>query len=109
MDNFEADLITICDEDGNEFDFEILDILEFENNNYFILLPVEEEEDEDENGAYYILREEIDENGESDLIARSNTFATRNRVLDILPTDIEVSLLGTLSQIFKTKLFKQIL
>lgn len=69
MDNFEADLITICDEDGNEFDFEILDILEFENNNYFILLPVEEEEDEDENGAYYILREEIDENGESDLIA----------------------------------------
>ena len=68
MDNYEPDLITISDEDGNEFDCEILDEIEYEEENYLILLPVEEDEDEDENGAYYIFKEEFDENGESELV-----------------------------------------
>ena len=58
MDNFEADLLTLTDEDGVEMEFQILDSIDHEGNRYLALLPTEEADDEDENGSYYILREE---------------------------------------------------
>lgn len=39
-------IITLNDEDGNEVDFEFLDLIEYEGNEYVILLPVEEDADE---------------------------------------------------------------
>jgi uncharacterized protein YrzB (UPF0473 family) len=67
MNDFAADLLTLTDEDGIEMEFQILDTIETEEGTFLALLPVEEADDEDENGAYYILKEEIDENGESTL------------------------------------------
>ena len=52
------DLIVLTDEDGNEFEVEVIDRVEVEGNEYFIVRPVEEEE------VYTALRVEIDENGE---------------------------------------------
>ena len=69
MDNFEADLLTLTDEDGVEMEFQILDTIEHEGNRYLALLPTEEADDEDENGSYYILREEEDENGGDPMLA----------------------------------------
>lgn len=65
MDEFAADLLTLTDEDGVEIEFQILDRIDTDEGTFLALLPVEEADDEDENGAYYILKEEIDENGES--------------------------------------------
>lgn len=53
-----VDLIVLTDEDGNEFEVEVIDRVEVEGNEYFIVRPVEEEE------VYTALRVEIDENGE---------------------------------------------
>ena len=39
-------IITLNDEDGNEVDFEFLDLIEYEGNDYVVLLPVEEDSDE---------------------------------------------------------------
>ncbi len=36
---FEEDLVTLVDEDGKEHDFEIADIVEFEDKEYALLLP----------------------------------------------------------------------
>ena len=42
----EDNVITLNDEDGNEVDFEFLDMIEYEGNNYVVLLPVEEDASE---------------------------------------------------------------
>ncbi len=44
---FEHDeVITLIDEEGQEYDFTLIDILEVEEREYAILLPAEEETDE---------------------------------------------------------------
>ena len=37
-------IIILNDEDGNEVEFEFLDLIEYEGEEYVVLLPVEEEE-----------------------------------------------------------------
>lgn len=82
MDNFAADLLTLTDEDGIEMEFQILDTIETDEGTFLALLPVEEADDEDENGAYYILKEEIDENGES-MLAEIEDEALLDRLAEI--------------------------
>lgn len=41
---YEAEIITLEDDLGNEKDFEFLDTVEYESDEYIVLLPVEEEE-----------------------------------------------------------------
>ncbi len=41
----EPEIITLTDEEGNDVDFEYLDIIEYQGEQYILLLPVEEEED----------------------------------------------------------------
>ena len=41
---YEAEIITLEDDLGNEQDFEFLDTVEYEGEEYIVLLPVEEEE-----------------------------------------------------------------
>lgn len=59
MDN----IIILNDEEGNEVEFEFLDLIEYEGEEYVVLLPVEEAEDA---GEVVILQvEDIDEEEES--------------------------------------------
>ncbi|MBQ9083731.1 MAG: DUF1292 domain-containing protein [Clostridia bacterium] len=82
MNDFAADLLTLTDEDGIEMEFQILDTIETDEGTFLALLPVEEADDEDENGAYYILKEEIDENGES-MLAEIEDEALLDRLAEI--------------------------
>lgn len=41
---YEAEIITLEDDLGNEKDFEFLDTVEYDNDEYIVLLPVDEEE-----------------------------------------------------------------
>ena len=41
-----SNIITLNDDEGNEVDFEFLDLIEYEGNEYVILLPVEEDSSE---------------------------------------------------------------
>lgn len=65
---FAADLITLIDDEGNEHEFEILDVIENDNGCYYALLPTFEEPQEavDADGTYYIF-EAIEEDGEQQL------------------------------------------
>ena len=56
-------IIVLNDEEGNEVEFEFLDLIEFENEEYVVLLPVEETEDA---GEVVILKvDDIDTDEES--------------------------------------------
>ena len=48
MDEELDNIISLNDEDGNEVQFEFLDLIEYGGEEYVILLPVEEDEDADE-------------------------------------------------------------
>ncbi|MCD8104137.1 MAG: DUF1292 domain-containing protein [Lachnospiraceae bacterium] len=45
-------IITLTDENGNDVQFEFLDLLEYEGEEYVILLPLE---DDDEDGAQVVI------------------------------------------------------
>ena len=42
----EINILTLTDENGNDAEFEYLDVIEYEGAEYLILLPVEEDNDE---------------------------------------------------------------
>ena len=52
----EDNVITLKDEDGNDVDFEFLDVVEYEGNDYVVLLHLEADEDEAE--EVIILKED---------------------------------------------------
>lgn len=60
-----ADIITVTDEEGNEFELELLDDIEFEGKDYSVLVPsnIEEMDVNDPDYGLIILRR-IEEDGE---------------------------------------------
>ncbi len=42
----EMNILTLTDENGNEADFEYLDVIDYEGAEYLVLLPLEENNDE---------------------------------------------------------------
>ena len=65
---FEADLIVLLDDDGEEHSFEILDTLDYEDKTYYALYPLFEDPQEqvEADGEYYIF-EIVEEDGEEQL------------------------------------------
>lgn len=67
-DDFETDLLTLVDEDGEEHEFEILDVIDGDEGCFYALLPTFDDPQDkiDSEGTYYIL-EAVEENGEQQL------------------------------------------
>ena len=60
------DVITITDEDGVEYELEILSTVEYQGSLYYALAPVEADEDEE---LEVSILKAVDENGEEILCA----------------------------------------
>lgn len=58
-------IVILNDEDGNQVQFEFLDLIELDDEEYVVLLPVTEEGEEDE-GEVVILKVEDTDDEESD-------------------------------------------
>ena len=56
-------VITLKDEEGNDVNFEFLDLIEYEGEEYVILLPMQEVEEDSEPDEVVILQ--IEKNGEN--------------------------------------------
>lgn len=65
---YEADLITLVDDEGQEHEFEVLDTLETDEGVFMALVPTRQNPEEvaEEAETYYIF-EVIEENGEEQL------------------------------------------
>ena len=59
---YEAEIITLEDDLGNEKDFEFLDVVEYDGDEYIILLPVEEEE---QNEVMILRIDSVDDENEN--------------------------------------------
>ena len=65
-DQFGSDFITIVDEDGTEYELEVLSTLEYNGENYLAVVPAGEEDVE---ALEVSILKNVDENGESILCA----------------------------------------
>ena len=65
-DQFGSDFITIVDEDGQEYELEVLSTLEYDGNTYLAVIPAGLEDNED---AEVSILKSVDENGEPILVA----------------------------------------
>ena len=63
--DYSPDLINLTDEEGNEYNFEVLDRLDTDTGSYLALLPVYDDPQKmlDDSGELVIVKEE-EENGE---------------------------------------------
>mgnify|MGYP004604648645 CR=1 FL=1 len=60
----EIDIITLTDENGEDMDFELLDLVEYEGKRYAVLLPpIEDVEGEDENEDEEVLILQVEDDG----------------------------------------------
>ena len=67
MENEELDnIIVLNDEEGNEVQFEFLDLVELDEEEYVVLLPVSVEGEEDEGEVVILKLEDTDENSEEE-------------------------------------------
>ena len=61
-----TNVITLTDSDGSDVDFEVLDIVPYNDNEYAVLLPVDDESDSPEAVILELL--EAEEDNEEDML-----------------------------------------
>ena len=66
-DEYGSDFITIVDEDGTEYELEVLSTLEYDGNTYLAVIPAAESQDELE--LEVSILKSVEENGEPILCA----------------------------------------
>lgn len=75
-------IIVLNDEEGNETEFEFLDLIEYDEEEYVVLLPVEEAS-EDEIGEVVILKVEPTESEEEESYVGVEDEEILNNVFEI--------------------------
>lgn len=60
----EDSFITLTDENGNEVDFLLLDVMEYEGCDYMVLMPLTDEDGAEDEEELFFLRAERTEEGE---------------------------------------------
>ena len=78
-----GNIIILNDEDGNEVQFEFLDLVELDSEEYVILLPVASEDDEDADGEVVILKVEDSESEEEESYVSVDDEEVLNKVFEI--------------------------
>lgn len=65
----DVDLISLLDDEGNEYEFEVLDEIDYKDGHYYALMPTFDLPDQDiESGSTYMIFEAVeDENGDPQL------------------------------------------
>ncbi|MGN1270016.1 MAG: DUF1292 domain-containing protein [Clostridia bacterium] len=81
-------ILVLNDEEGNEVEFEFLDLIEYEGEEYVVLLPVESEESE-EAGEVVILKLEDSESEEEESYVSVEDEETLNKVFEIFKEKFE--------------------
>ncbi len=81
-------ILVLNDEEGNEVEFEFLDLIEYEGEEYVVLLPVEEE-DSEEAGEVVILKLEDTESEDEESYVSVEDEEVLNKVFEIFKDKFE--------------------
>ena len=76
-------VITLNDENGEEVQFEFLDLIELDGEEYVVLLPMDDAESDEDEGELVILKVEDTENEEEESYVSVDDEETLNKVFDI--------------------------
>ena len=81
---FGADFITLTDEEGNEFELEYLDTLEYKNEMYMAFFPTVEDEADEAKAEDFglVILKSITENGE-ELLSTLDSDEELDKVYDL--------------------------
>ena len=64
-DEFGGSILTVTDDDGNEFELEIIDEIEYEGESFTVFLPADiDTMDADDPDFGYVILRNVEENGE---------------------------------------------
>ena len=77
-----SNIIILNDENGNEVQFEFLDLIEYEQEEYVVLLPLEETEEEDA-GEVVILKLEDTDSEEEESYVSVDDEETLNKIFEM--------------------------
>ena len=85
MENEELDdnIVVLNDEEGNEVQFEFLDLVELYDEEYVVLLPVTEEGEEEEGEVVILKLEDTDEDSEEESYVGVEDEEILNKVFEI--------------------------
>ena len=79
-----SNIIILNDENGNEVQFEFLDLIEYESEEYVVLLPVMEEDDDEDDGEVVILKvDDSDEDSDEESYVSVDNEETLTAVFEI--------------------------
>ena len=76
-------IIVLNDEEGNEIEFEFLDLIEYEGEEYVVLLPVEEEQNDDDAGEVVILKLEDTDSDDEESYVSVDDEEVLNKVFEL--------------------------
>ncbi|MBO5478647.1 MAG: DUF1292 domain-containing protein [Clostridia bacterium] len=76
-------IIVLNDENGEEVQFEFLDLVELDGEEYVVLLPADEAENEDEAGEVVILKVEDTDSEEEESYVSVDDEEVLNKVFEI--------------------------
>lgn len=85
-------ILVLNDEEGNEVEFEFLDLIEYEGEEYVVLLPVDEEETE-EPGEVVILKLEDTESEEEESYVSVEDENVLNKVFENSKRNLKMNLI----------------
>ena len=78
-----SNIIILNDENGNEVQFEFLDLIEYESEEYVVLLPVEEDADEEDGEVVILKVDDSDENSDEESYISVDDENTLTAVFEI--------------------------
>jgi len=76
-------IVVLNDEDGNEVQFEFLDLVELDGEEYVVLLPVAEEDEEGDGEVVILKVEDSDEDEDEETYVSVEDESILNRVFEI--------------------------
>ena len=78
-------IITLTDDEGNEVEFLLLDVVEYNEKDYLVLLPM----DDDEDGEDDVLILQVMRDGEEETYAGIEDDAELNAVFELFTAQLE--------------------
>ena len=78
-----SNIIVLNDENGNEVQFEFLDLIEYDSEEYVVLLPVLEEGQEDDGEVVILKVDDSEENGDEESYVSVDDEETLTAVFEI--------------------------
>ena len=85
-------IITLTDEEGKESNFELLDLVELDDEEYVVLLPVAEEGEEEEGEVVILKLEDTDEDSDEESYVGVDDEEILNKVFQIFKEKYNIEL-----------------